>query len=425
MCRIVVVPHPTSQETIIEDGGRGGLYTENGADRHGVRGLQSKTRAFIGWITVGSMTNNTRFPYEKLPPHQYWRNAIASVDREDRDAQSAARFQIDRSTAIVSAGSCFAQRIAERLRADGFNYLVTEPGPAWMTADQRSRYDYGRYSARYGNVYSTLQMLQLMQRATGEFVPAAREWARQDGGVVDPFRPTVQPRGFSSIAELEADRRQHLGRTLEAFQTADVVILTLGLTEVWCDARDGACLPMCPGRGIGTYDDSIYRFRNLTVSENVDYLSAFVCRFRSINPAGRILLTVSPVPLIATYERDHVLGATSYSKSVLLVAAREVQRAYDNVDYFASYELLWSPCMPKSSFAEDGRTITDAGVEYVMRTFCRHYARETVADAVGSRSPRHAASDVVNIDQLFRTCDDEATLQALAVDALSEDSAAK
>jgi hypothetical protein len=364
------------------------------------------------------MPDQDCFPYLNLPPMQYWSNAISGMPPEERDAQPDGKFEIERSTAIVSAGSCFAQRIADRLRKDGYNYLVTEPGARWLSEDQRTKFDYGRYSARYGNVYTTLQMVQLLERAIGTYGPEESVWTRDAGGFVDPFRPSVQPEGFASVLELEEDRRQHLACTRRAFEECEVFIFTLGLTEVWCDTRDGAAYPMCPGRGVGSFDASRYAFRNLGVVENVDLLSRFAVSLRKINPAVKVLLTVSPVPLIATYSHDHVLRATSHSKAVLLAAAREIQNRYEHVDYFGSYELLWSPCMPPDGFGADSRTITTAGVERVMRSFYRHYAGGGTHDVVAAPVER-AESPALAVEEVFRTCDDEAIMKALAQDAVA------
>jgi hypothetical protein len=41
----------------------------------------------------------------------------------------------------------------------------------------------------------------------------------------------------------------------------------------------------------------------------------------------RIVLTVSPVPLVATVTGSHVVPATIYSKSVLRIAAQEIAEA--------------------------------------------------------------------------------------------------
>src|SRR3546814_2622300 len=53
-----------------------------------------------------------------------------------------------------------------------------------------------------------------------------------------------------------------------------------------------------------------------------------------------VLFRSSPVPLIATYEPEHVLCATTYSKSVLRVAATMLARGREWVDYYPSYEII-------------------------------------------------------------------------------------
>ena len=53
-----------------------------------------------------------------------------------------------------------------------------------------------------------------------------------------------------------------------------------------------------------------------------------------------MILTVSPVPLVATAAGKHVLVATTYSKSVLRVACEEVCQKAADVMYFPSYEII-------------------------------------------------------------------------------------
>ena len=88
--------------------------------------------------------------------------------------------------------------------------------------------------------------------------------------MVDPFRPSVQPGGFSSIEELVADRQQHLASVLTLFKELDVFVFTLGLTETWCSVIDDAAFPTCPGKRFGDFDPDRYVFRNLSLDENVD-----------------------------------------------------------------------------------------------------------------------------------------------------------
>jgi len=87
----------------------------------------------------------------------------------------------------------------------------------------------------------------------------------------------------------------------------------------------------------------------------------------------KILLTVSPVPLVATYEKRHVLVSNTVSKSVLRVAADEVERAFDNVIYFPSYEIITSPANSGKYYQDDLRRVTDIGIDHVMRVFSKHF----------------------------------------------------
>jgi len=55
-------------------------------------------------------------------------------------------------------------------------------------------------------------------------------------------------------------------------------------------------------------------------------------------PDQRILLTVSPVPLLATHTEKDVIVANCYSKSVLRTAAEHIATTHDHIDYYPSYE---------------------------------------------------------------------------------------
>ncbi|GJD62628.1 hypothetical protein MPEAHAMD_2785 [Methylobacterium frigidaeris] len=130
---------------------------------------------------------------------------------------------------------------------------------------------------------------------------------------------------------------------------------------------------MAPGVVSPGVDPASYAFHNFTVSEIQEDLVRFLQRLKKVNPGVSVLLTVSPVPLIATYENRHALTATTYSKSVLRVAADQVACMYDWVEYFPSYEMITGIHTRGAFFAEDLREVTPEGVAYVMRTFSNHY----------------------------------------------------
>jgi hypothetical protein len=294
--------------------------------------------------------------------------------RAPADPQMDGRFRLTRSDRIASAGSCFAQRITEGLRASGYRYLVTEPGNSES------------YSARYGEIYSTLQLLQIAQAAIGTFVPTEQPWASNDGHWLDPFRPRIEPAGFDSPRAVLEARERHLAAVKTVLEEADVFVFTAGLTETWCSKVDGAAFPVCPGTGVGTFDPDRYAFRNLGVDENIANLDAFLKLAWSLNPALRVIFTVSPVPLAATMEPRHIAQSTTWSKSVLRVAVDEMRRRYEAVDYFAAYEIVMGAC--PNGFENDGRTVTTMAVNAVVASFFRHFGEPLLEVELETSRPR-------------------------------------
>jgi len=348
-------------------------------------------------------------PYRTLPDSAYWRRAVAAqgaaVDPVVGDFPL-----ISRTDKVATAGSCFAQHVARHLAGSGFNYLVTEQAHPILEPQAARDAGYGLYTARYGNIYTTLQLVQLVDRAYGQFEPAEDVWVGPDGkSVVDPFRPTVQPGGFASEAEMLADRAQHLGHVRQALETLDVMVFTLGLTEGWVSAIDGAAFPLCPGVAGGIFDPARHTFRNLRTAEVRTQIGEFVDKLRALNPNARLILTVSPVPLAATASGNHVLPATIYSKSALRAAAQEAAEDLDGVFYFPSYEIITGPQARGRFFADDLREVTEDGVEHVMRVFLRHAAGLEVS-APGEPATMAEDSFTADMAKWVETMCDEAML---------------
>ena len=310
-------------------------------------------------------------PYQDAAPHRMWRRSVAARG-QDTDPVVDFPFRIGPQDAVVAAGSCFAQNISTHLQAGGFNFLVTEPAHPILPGAVARAYSYGRYSARYGNVYTARQLLQLLRRAYGRFTPREDVWRREDGRLVDPFRPLVQPHGFATQREYELDRAQHFAAVRRAFERMDVFVFTLGLTESWASAQDGAVFPACPGTAGGVFDPQVHVFENQGVAEVAADLTQFLAELRAVNPSVKVVLTVSPVPLVATALDEHVLVATTFSKSVLRVAADMVARSQPGVAYFPSYEIITGPQARGRYFADDLRSVTEEGVSRVMALFFRH-----------------------------------------------------
>jgi len=313
-------------------------------------------------------------PYSDLPHYAFWNRSVAGVPPFAVDPVVDVPFRISASDAVATAGSCFAQNIARALQRKGFCYFVTEPAPSQLSPQDAAKANYGVFSARYGNIYTTRQLLQLFDRAYGAVVPSLSSWHGRNGRYVDPFRPRIEPEGFGSEADLIADRTQHLACVRRLFETLDVFVFTLGLTESWEHKASHLALPLAPGVAGGEWDPSQYEFHNYCVEDVELDLIGFVDRLRSVNPSCRIVLTVSPVPLAATYEGRHVLVSTCLSKAVLRVAAEGCASKRPGVCYFPAYEIVTGPHSGCRYFDDDLRSVTKAGVDHVMRVFFLHFA---------------------------------------------------
>lgn len=351
-------------------------------------------------------------PYSGLPDHRFWRKAIQNVKSAQVDPVVSTKFKIGPDTKVATAGSCFALNISRRLIARGYNFLQAEPGPEGTKAAVEGVGGMGLFSARFGYLYTARQLRQLMERAYGRFAPDDCAWTLETGRFVDPFRPRVEIDGFSSVAALERSRADHLAAVRRMFESLDVFVFTLGLTEAWRARRDGAVFSVAPGVAGGQMDFERYEFVNFTVAEVDADLQAFIEELQHVNPRARLILTVSPVPIIATYADRHVLVSSTYTKSVLRVAAEQIARRNACCDYFPGYELVNGSFHRGSYIAEDLRTVTPQGVDHVMRLFFLHYAGDGVTAELNTETPALDAEMLAEARKNIRVVCDEELLEA-------------
>lgn len=317
-------------------------------------------------------------PYRDRPARTFWKNGVAN-DLPTRTGLYHKRFEIEKTDRIATAGSCFAQHIARNFRQREYRVLDTEPAPRLLPLDLAARFGYGLYSARYGNIYTSRQLLQLLQEAFEGRDPGAIVWER-DGRYFDALRPNVEPGGLASAQEVLKHRAAHLAKVVKLFRQTDVFVFTFGLTETWVDIESGTVFPTAPGTIAGSFYAERFAFLNL---DHRDVWRDFVAVRRilkEINPEMRILITVSPVPLTVTATDNHILAATIYSKSVLRAVAGQLYDKFPDVDYFPSYEIISTPFMRKTFYTDNLREVSDEGVRAVMQTFFSEHGGEESAD---------------------------------------------
>ena len=342
-------------------------------------------------------------PYEDLPSRCFWRPAISQVSPFNIRDLYTKKFEIEAQDKVATAGSCFAQHIARRMAKAGFRYCDFEPPPPIFPPERMAEYNYGVYSARYCNIYTVRQLLQTFQRAFGKFVPKQEFWLDEDG-VRDQFRPLVEPRPFSDVTEARNSREAHYESVRKLLKSTSLFIFTLGLTEAWEDITDGSILPVCPGTQGGKFDPEIHRFVNFRTNEIAADFQEFMDLCAGVNPNLKFLLTVSPVPLTATATGNHVLTATTYSKSALRAVAGELADTYANIAYFPSYEIIASSPFRGMFFEPNMRSVNEHGVDFVMTNFFRAHPpvlSGAAPSSVPSTAPEKSDADVICEEMLL------------------------
>lgn len=322
-------------------------------------------------------------PYEKLSPQGFWRTGVADVGVYGLKSLWQSRWSLPQDARFATYGSCFAQHISRALRARDMGWVEGEAAPMSTPAALAEKYNYGVFSARTANIYTVAQLELLLSMVVGELSSDRPEIWPEGDRYRDSLRPMIEPQGFASIPEALASRRTMLRGLRRSIEGADVFVFTLGLTEAWVD-DEGLPFAACPGTLGGEFDPQHHHLVRYTTGQVVAGLQRVLALLTKINPVIRLLLTVSPVPLTATASGEHVLVATTWSKSVLRAAAGEMMVMDERVDYFPSYEIITGP-MTRSAFYEPNlRSVVPEGVEVVMK----HFFQGLQLDA----APRHAAA---------------------------------
>ena len=245
---------------------------------------------------------------------------------------------IDKDTRITAFGSCLAANISKWLGKR--NYRVSTKDPDAQNA----------YVVRIG------------EGMVNSFVIRQQfEWAWENKSFDEALWHGYDREVYGYD---ETVRTQTKG----LFDNTDVFILTFGLSEVWYDAQtENVFWRTVPKQ---YYDPERHLFRVSTVEENCDNIDAIYQLIRKHRPDAKIIMTLSPIPLIATFRDESCITANSVSKSILRVAIDEVMRARKAegyLHYWPSYELVMD--VFRAPFKDDRRHIDPLILDFIMTQF--------------------------------------------------------
>lgn len=280
------------------------------------------------------------------------------------------RFLLEPGQRIFTIGSCFARGVERALAERGFdiptlayqvekrewdgdptallnNYVPPAIAPQIRWAFGMERFDIDRHCLEVGR--SKFLDLQL----PNEFRPAPRDFVER--------------------------RRDIINGIFRTLESSHVVILTLGLIEAWFDTRSGLYINRTPLKGA---DPARFELHVLDYNDVTRSLEELVALLGQVCPADyRLIVTVSPVPLTATFTDADVAVANSYSKSVLRAAVEPLVARHGHVEYFPSYESVLLT-ERRIAFGDDQVHVSHGMVRFNVDRMIRRYAKTGETDPV-------------------------------------------
>jgi len=285
-------------------------------------------------------------PYQIAEPGQ----GGARVVRADFEPHFEPKFTLGQDAHVFTAGSCFAREIELALSKKNIDVLSWTP-QSGLVSSLMNRYTthaiVGDFKVALGGTYNP-----------NNIVAYGKKWFDFTG------------HGEAETKEALLEQRLKVLDIYKNAEKADVILLTLGLVEVWYDTETEQYTNIPPwGQFLGTR----FELRVTDYQENRAALEEFVAFVRErIRPDLKIIITVSPVPLSHTFSGKDIVAANAYSKAVLRAVAQDIVNNDPNIDYFPSYEMV-TQADPATAWYPDYRHVRREYVERIMDLFQSKY----------------------------------------------------
>lgn len=246
---------------------------------------------------------------------------------------------LSHSTPMLLLGSCFASNIGEKLQGELFDAMVNP----------------------FGNLYNPASIAEVTGRiASGAPFVSARDITGSGSALhcwLCHSTLSGQPgesreRYITRLNDLAEEVGRHIARTHTA-------VLTFGSTRIFTLAATGAVVANCHKHHPDTFSRS-----ELSLARCEDLIAAAITHLRSLNPAMRVILTVSPLRYLS-----YGFHANAISKATLLLACNAVEKRFDNIIYYPSYEIMMDDLRDYRFYAPDMKHPNSVAVDYIYNNF--------------------------------------------------------
>jgi hypothetical protein len=274
-------------------------------------------------------------------------------------------FKMQREDKVFAIGSCFARGVELALIDQKMDVLSKTAEFDSFPAMN------GELELGFTNKYNTFSICNELRWALDPAAEFPRESLVDLGNGIfyDPHtNPALQLAGLEETIH----RREIMQMVTRRISQCRVVIITLGLVEVWRDTVANVFInQLIPGMHSSYPDRYELHVTNFVENlSNLERIHGLLSQFG--HQDVQIVVTVSPVPLQATFSGEDVVIANTYSKCLLRAVAQEWAAAHKNVHYFPSYEIVQNSDR-SLTWEEDMRHVKGKVVRHIMSLFSRNY----------------------------------------------------
>lgn len=296
-----------------------------------------------------------------------WSHDLDRIKHDFANIHHQPKFELSSSDSFFCMGSCFARNIEEHLIYRNVSVLSKAVISPKIECSTRIN--------GFLNKFAAHSMVNELEWVLCE--PVIDELFFDESS--EGWHDLQLAPGISSVSlDRAVERRKYLlSEYFSRISTASVIVLTLGLNEVWFDNNSMCYLNCAPGYYAVRREVNRYDLHVTNADQNIVELERIWVIMQEINPDARIIITVSPVPMSDTFSGRDVLAANIYSKSTLRVAAETFAMRHENVDYFPSYDMVMMT-RREIAFASDFLHVSDRIVGRVMSEFFRLYLKSEI-----------------------------------------------
>jgi GSCFA family len=236
---------------------------------------------------------------------------------------------------LLTVGSCFADDVGKKLMNHKFSVSANP----------------------LGTVYNPVSIHGLLSTALQKTDLSENGFLERDGIFFHyDFHSNWNGK---SAAELKSKLNDQLSEVHTALSKAHHLILTYGTAWVYESQETKNVVANCHKMPKGNFEKFL-----LTQKRIIESFEHFYNSLKKLNPACRIILTVSPV----RHVKD-TLELNSVSKSILRLSCHTLSQTFSDVVYFPTYEIMLDDLRDYRFYKPDMIHPSEQAVDYIWGKF--------------------------------------------------------